>query len=1166
MSSLELSPIEAQLLEVSDTLTVLTARGLFASRRVTLDLEATGASPRPFDGTDGLIAVRVGGTSSRALVVGDMVRGVCVGVRCSCEAPGTCVHVAATLIALDDDGWALDVALERAPGAVAATAPTPITPGSRPRPSPASGSPSGPVPAWRRALDAAFAEDGEAPASRPAAPAGRKAKPPHPDTGAIGLAVTWLQAPPRRDAAPTVELRPVLRSHTGNWIKTGGGWHEIGYQDQPWQSKAPVTPRRKRQVALLRELRALHRSGETYSYYGSRYDEKVAFDGFATASVWRLLRELVDAGVPLIQPGKGEGVVVLHDQARLDVVLDRGAGGALGLHPRFTLDGERFAYDELLLLGRSPHGLGWRLAHRGGGASGSDLHLAPLDPDGLDDVLRAMRLPSIEVPPEEEAAFVDQYLPQLTERFGVVVSDPTIAMPAVSTPRLEAAVGMVGDHRATVQFTWTYRVGDAVRRLPHDADMRWRDREAEDAVLARLSASLEAGFPEELVSIHPHARTVPTADGTGTRRVFPRDVETLGLATARLVTQVLPVWEADPDIDVVVDDSPGVAYRFAGSATVTFEGLDTQNRDWFDLGVTVAVPAAREGDPPEQVPFSLLFSALVRGDAQLLLPTGTVLDLRAPALVQLRELIEESRELHDTRGPLVRASRLQGGLFEELEASGFLDEQARAWQSSLVAADTADVGPFPVPAGVKATLRPYQEQGLDWLVRLYRLRLGGGILADDMGLGKTLQALALVCHVREHGLSDAPFLVVAPASVTHGWAREASLLTPGLRVVVVGQTSKKSGVPLAELVAGADVVVTSYTLFRIDADSYEGLSWAGLVLDEAQFAKNHTSHAYRGAKRLPAPFKLAVTGTPMENHRGELWALLSITVPGLFPRMDRFAEHYRKPIEKAADTRRLQRLRRRIGPLMLRRTKAEVLTELPDKQEQVLEVELNPAHRRVYQQYLQRERKKVLGLIEDLDANRIEVLRSLTLLRQAAIDVALLDEAHAGVPSTKLEAVAELLDDAVAEGHSVLVFSQFTRFLARVRDHLDAAGVPVAYLDGRTRDRGAVIESFRRGEAPVFLISLKAGGFGLNLTEADYCVLLDPWWNPAAEQQAVDRAHRMGQQRKVMVYRLVSKDTIEDKVMALKAEKAALFAGVMSGAEFSAPVLDADAVRGLLSE
>ena len=251
-------------------------------------------------------------------------------------------------------------------------------------------------------------------------------------------------------------------------------------------------------------------------------------------------------------------------------------------------------------------------------------------------------------------------------------------------------------------------------------------------------------------------------------------------------------------------------------------------------------------------------------------------------------------------------------------------------------------------------------------------------------------------------------------------------------------------------------------------------------------------------------------------------------------------------------------------PLMLRRGKSQVAADLPDRQEQVMELELAPRHRTAYSRLLQRERQKVLGLLDDFQRNRFEILRSLTVLRQASLDVSLVDAGQAGVPSTKLDALTEQLDGIVAEGHRVLVFSQFTRFLGRARERLDAAGIEYCYLDGTTRNRPTVIKRFRQGTAPVFLISLKAGGAGLNLTEADYVILLDPWWNPATEAQAVDRAHRIGQTRKVMVYRLVAKDTIEEKVMALKARKAELAASVLDGEDFASAALTADDVRALL--
>jgi SNF2 family DNA or RNA helicase len=363
----------------------------------------------------------------------------------------------------------------------------------------------------------------------------------------------------------------------------------------------------------------------------------------------------------------------------------------------------------------------------------------------------------------------------------------------------------------------------------------------------------------------------------------------------------------------------------------------------------------------------------------------------------------------------------------------------------------------------------------------------------------------------------------------------------------------------------ADIVVTSYTLFRLEYDDYAAVAWAGLFLDEAQFVKNHNSQTYKRVKMLPVPFKVAMTGTPLENNLMELWSLLSFTAPGLFSSPERFEKHYRVPIERGADADRLAQLRRRVRPLMLRRTKEQVAADLPDKQEQVLELELNPRHRKLYQTYLARERQKILGLLGDMAKNRFQIFRSLTLLRQASLDVSLVDARHAKVASTKLDVLMEMLTDIVGDGHRVLVFSQFTRFLDEARRRIEAAGIDHCYLDGSTRNRAAVISTFQAGRAPVFLISLKAGGFGLNLTEADYCILLDPWWNPATEAQAVDRIHRIGQTRKVMVYRLVAKDTIEEKVMALKAKKAALFANVIDAGGFESGALTAADIRGLLA-
>jgi SNF2 family DNA or RNA helicase len=580
--------------------------------------------------------------------------------------------------------------------------------------------------------------------------------------------------------------------------------------------------------------------------------------------------------------------------------------------------------------------------------------------------------------------------------------------------------------------------------------------------------------------------------------------------------------------------------------------------DWFDLGVRITVE-------DREVPFAEVFAALAAGESHLLLPDGAYFALDKPQLQGLRVLIEEARALQDAPGGRLRISRFQAGLWEELAALGVVDRQARVWKQQVTGLLALDgLADSPLPAGLTATLRPYQRAGFDWLCFLLRHRLGG-ILADDMGLGKTVQSLALICHAKQADPGMAPFLIVAPTSVLSNWAAEARRFAPGLTVVTVTDTLRRRGQELAEVVAGADLVVISYTLFRLDIDAYAAADWSGLVLDEAQFVKNHQSRVYQSARRLPAPFKLAITGTPMENNLMELWSLLSITAPGLFPNPTRFRDTFARPIEKQADVELLARLRRRIKPLVKRRTKEQVAPELPAKQEQVLSIELDPKHRRIYQRHLQRERQKVLGLIDDVDRNRFTILRSITLLRQLSLHPGLIDAEHLALGSAKIDALLEQLDDVIAGGHRALVFSQFTGFLAQVRDRMDAVGVDYCYLDGSSRNRAAIVARFKEGAAPVFLVSLKAGGFGLNLTEADYCFLLDPWWNPATEAQAVDRTHRIGQTRNVVVYRMIAKDTIEEKVLALASRKAELFDGVMNeGNAFGSP-LNADDIRALVS-
>jgi superfamily II DNA or RNA helicase len=677
-------------------------------------------------------------------------------------------------------------------------------------------------------------------------------------------------------------------------------------------------------------------------------------------------------------------------------------------------------------------------------------------------------------------------------------------------------------------------------------------------------------------------RLPPERLGFATWRVAP-EVQLTGLDAMRFVEQLLPALELHPDVVVEVqgelpayervdeaplvrlgttdrDDTAVADAMAAGTATVSRTDGAGPREDWFDLHISVEVGG-------EEVPFEPLFEALVRGDDVMILGSGSYFRLDVPELDRLRALVEEARELVDPRRRGLRLTRFHVGLWEELVALGVVDRQSARWAASASALrGLADRPAPPLPAGLLASLRPYQHEGYGWLAALWDARLGG-ILADDMGLGKTVQTLALAQRAAEAGeLTGMPLLVIAPTSVVGTWVSEAARFTPGLRVIPITATDKRRGVPLAETIDGADVVVTSYALLRIDDESYRALPWAGLVLDEAQFVKNHQSKTYQAARRVGASFTLAITGTPLENSLMDLWSMLSLAAPGLYPSPERFTRTYRRPIESGERPELLDRLRARVRPLMLRRTKEAVATELPPKMEQVLTVDLHPRHRAVYDRHLQRERQRLLGLIDDLNGNRIAILRALTVLRQMSLDPSLVDESYAGLAaSAKVDALVEQLTELSQEGHRALVFSQFTGFLSIVRARLEAEGIAYEYLDGSTRNRAERIAAFREGTAPVFLISLKAGGFGLTLTEADYVFVLDPWWNPAAEAQAIDRTHRIGQTRPVNVYRMVSRDTIEEKVVALQERKRDLFARVVDEGGALSASLTADDLRELLA-
>jgi superfamily II DNA or RNA helicase len=961
-----------------------------------------------------------------------------------------------------------------------------------------------------------------------------------PTTG-TALALQFELLPPPRAArlpAPTVSLarlgiRPMVRGKKNKWIRGNLTWDNLAY------SRGMLN---RAQLRVLTALFELYSSGQRYHV---TTDPWLHLDGFANRALWGLLGEAGEAGIPFIGTTPGQDpVTVSADPAELSLDISRDERG-LTLSPTVSLNGHPLNRGSLGYIGDPAHGLfTWTT-----NSAAVRLTLAPLARQlGRDLRVLASADTPITVPADEENVFLADFYPFLRGQLALTSLDESFELPDTARPVLALAISAQADARITLHWDWHYTGGPGASAGPAVAPLRgpgtdeapagYRDT-ADEARILHAVAGIFTAFPSHLPALFAAEQPAPEVD-PASPGVLRADATLDGARMIEFLEAVLPVLEAADDIDVqFVGDAP--EYREASAPpTLTFAtSARPESRDWFDLSVRVTV----DGD---DVPFDEVFRALATGQELMILPDGTYFSLDRPELQQLKHLIEEARGLQDSPNDSLRINRAQSDLWEELQDLGSADAEAAAWRDTLAGlADGAEIATRPLPAAVHASLRPYQQTGYDWLGFLYDTGLGG-VLADDMGLGKTLQAIALIVDARQRQADRKPFLVVAPTSVVHNWATECARFAPGLSVAAITETTAKRGGSLAPAVATADVVITSYTLFRLDFDEYDAVSWAGLLLDEAQFVKNHKSRAHQCAKRLQAPFKLAITGTPLENNLMELWSLLSITAPGLFPNAARFSEYYQRPIETQADGDRLTQLRRRIRPFMLRRTKDQVASDLPAKQEQVLELELHPRHRRVYQMHLQRERQKVLGLLGDLNQNRFEIFRSITMLRQLSLDASLYDDKYSDIPSSKLDVLMELLEDVVAEGHRTLIFSQFTGYLSKVRARLDAAGVTYSYLDGRTRNRAAAIDGFKNGDTSVFLISLKAGGFGLNLTEADYCILLDPWWNPAAEAQAVDRAHRIGQTKNVMVYRLVASDTIEEKVMALKAVKAKLFDSVMT--------------------
>ncbi|MBM7456338.1 superfamily II DNA or RNA helicase [Oceanisphaera litoralis] len=629
--------------------------------------------------------------------------------------------------------------------------------------------------------------------------------------------------------------------------------------------------------------------------------------------------------------------------------------------------------------------------------------------------------------------------------------------------------------------------------------------------------------------------------------------------------QVLREWQALLEQDFPELEKQG--WRISQTPDYRFEIHDARfdielqdgHNSWFDFSLGLQLGETRL-DTMEVI------GAWLQADmpSELLLPVGddwlrvdtqplwTIRDL-------LMELFDQKRLDQPVTLPGFQAAQLQG-----LELDVRQAPLTQAMMAQLQDFTGLQPVPVPVPAGLHAELRPYQQLGLNWLGFLHRYGFGG-ILADDMGLGKTLQALALIQHLKENDRLPQAAMILAPTSLVGNWQHEASRFTPDLRVLIIHGPQRHAAF---DQIAEHDLVITTYPLLLRDSERYAQHHFGVLVLDEAQAIKNPTTKVAQRVRELKGGLRLCLSGTPLENHLGELWALMDFVLPGLLGGRSRFNRSYRQPIENDGNRQRQQELGQRLAPFMLRRTKGEVVKELPEKTEITQYVELQGKQRALYEsiRISMEQRLRTLVAQKGMARSHIEFLDALLKLRQACIDPRLvkLEKAADVKEHAKLDWLADALPRLLEEGRHILVFSQFTEVLGLIETELKQQHIGYSKLTGQTRKRQQAIDRFQQGEVRVFLISLKAGGSGLNLTAADVVIHVDPWWNPAVENQATDRAHRIGQDKPVFVYKLVAADTVEERIQQMQQQKQALADALFSDAGAAGLPSDSDSLLALL--
>ena len=587
----------------------------------------------------------------------------------------------------------------------------------------------------------------------------------------------------------------------------------------------------------------------------------------------------------------------------------------------------------------------------------------------------------------------------------------------------------------------------------------------------------------------------------------------------------------------------------------TFQ-ITSSGVQWFDLGVVFAAGSG------EQFSAADIQRLILSGQNHTRLKNGKMAVIDSGAVAEWQEVLLDCAPQQHAAG--YRINNAQAGFLEATlkQHTAWKVEAPTAWRDRAAKQSGEAKLECPPLGDLENVLRPYQKHGVAWL-HFLRTNGFGGILADEMGLGKTLQTLAFLRSLPK-GLNL--HLIVCPTTLVFNWLAEIKTFTPELKALALHGPDRHAR--FGEI-ATSDIVVTSYALIRRDAEKYRGLEFDTVVLDEAQHIKNRQTQNAQAVKAVRAKHRLVLTGTPLENSVLDLWSIFDFLMPGYLGTAKDFRERYELPIAKEKNAEAQTRLARRLRPFLLRRLKREVAKDLPTKIEQVSFCELTSDQRGVYQQILEASRKEILAAVgeQGLAKSRMLVLTTLLRLRQICCDLRLLKLENVNVAnaSGKLEMFGELLEEVIDGGHRVLVFSQFVGMLTLLKERLAEEKIEFCYLDGAMTNRGAVVEQFQNSTIPVFLISLKAGGVGLNLTGADTVIHFDPWWNPAVEDQATDRAHRIGQTKVVTNYKLITRDTVEEKILLLQNRKREVIQATIGGEEEFATALNWDEIQELLS-